>query len=186
MSTVYPSLDGYIADFIAQQKMFFVGTAAADGHVNLSPKGGVGTLAVIDSQTVAYLDLTGSGIETIAQVRAHNRITLMWCAFEGPPNIVRIHGTATVVTVDDPEWEEWYAHFPDNPGARAVIVVAAERISDSCGMAVPEMDYVRDRDQLDRWARSKGPSGVRDYWERKNTASIDGLQGLVPAHAAEI
>ena len=178
MSAEYPSLDGYIADFIAKQQMFFVATAAADGYVNVSPKGGVGTLRVIDDKTVAYLDLTGSGVETVAHALADGRITLMWCAFEGPPNIVRIHGAARVVSFGDEEWEQWYSLFAPNPGARAVVVVTAQRISDSCGMAVPEMTYVRDRDHLDRWARSKGPEGIRDYWERKNRVSLDGLPGL--------
>lgn len=178
MSATYPTLDGRIADFISSQPIFFVATAAPDGLVNVSPKGGTGTLKVMDGDTVAYLDLTGSGIETVAHVRAAHRITLMWCAFVGAPNIVRVHGTARVVAKGESEWEEWYAHFPDNPGARAVVIVTAERISDSCGMAVPLMDYVRDRDQLDRWALGKGESGLADYWERKNALSLDGLPGL--------
>jgi hypothetical protein len=181
VSTEYPGLDGYIADFIAKQHMFFVATAAPDGLVNVSPKGGTGTLRVIDDTTVAYLDLTGSGIETIAHTRADGRITLMWCAFEGPPNIVRVHGTARAVSIDDPEWQQWESLFPANPGARAVIIVTAERVSDSCGMAVPEMSYVRDRDHLDRWAHSKGSDGLRDYWKRKNLVSLDGLPGLPAA-----
>jgi Pyridoxamine 5'-phosphate oxidase len=180
MSTEYPGLDGYIADFIARQPMFFVATAATEGRVNVSPKGGAGTLAVVDDRTVAYLDLTGSGVETIAHLRENGRITLMWCAFEGPPNMVRVHGTGRVVEVDDPEFARWSALFADVPGARAVIIVAAERVSDSCGMAVPLMTYERDRDDLDRWARSKGTDGLRDYWARKNGRSLDGLPGLTP------
>lgn len=178
MSTEYPSLDGRIADFIARQPMFFVGTAAREGRVNVSPKGGSGTLQVIDERTVAYLDLTGSGAETIAHLRENGRITLMWCAFEGAPNIVRIHGTGRVVPFDDAEFPDWATRFPENPGARAVVIVTAERISDSCGMAVPLMSYEADRDQLDRWAAKKGPHGVRDYWARKNAESLDGLPAL--------
>lgn len=181
MSNEYPGLDGYIAEFIARQPVFFVGTAAREGLVNVSPKGGAGTLVVVDDRTVAYLDLTGSGAETIAHLRENGRITLMWCAFEGPPNIVRIHGTGRVIAYDegpDSEWSAWYARFPDNPGARAIIVVTAERVSDSCGMAVPRMAYERDRDELDRWARSKGPDGIREYWGRKNAVSLDGLPAL--------
>jgi hypothetical protein len=171
----YPTINSYLADFIARQPMFFVATAAVDGHVNVSPKGGAGTLVIVDEQTVAYLDLTGSGSETIAHIRALNRITLMWCAFEGPPNIVRVQGTARVVTRDTDEWNEWAPRFPEVPGARAIIVVTANRISDSCGMAVPYLDYVADRDDLTRWATSKGDAGLVEYRGRKNRESIDGL-----------
>ncbi|WP_297081788.1 pyridoxamine 5'-phosphate oxidase family protein [uncultured Demequina sp.] len=180
MATEHDTLDGFIGDFIERQPMFFVATAAEDGMVNVSPKGGEGTLVVLDDRRVAYLDLTGSGSETIAHVRALNRITLMWCAFEGPPMIARVHGTADVITRDQAEWEGMAARFPDKPGARAIIVVTADRISDSCGMSVPLMAYERDRDQLDRWARGKGKDGLRDYWERKNAQSLDGLPALLP------
>lgn len=179
MSTVYPTLDGYIAEFIARQQMFFVATAAAEGLVNVSPKGGVGTVKVLGSHSVAYLDLTGSGVETIAHVRELNRITLMWCAFEGSPNIVRVHGTARVIPRGHEEWDDLYSQFPDNPGARAIIVVTVQRISDSCGMAVPLMTYDKDRDALDRWAAGKGADAMPEYWERKNSRSVDGLPGLV-------
>lgn len=175
MGTEYPTINAYLADFIAKQPMFFVATAAAEGHVNVSPKGGAGTLVVVDDRTVAYLDLTGSGSETIAHVRAVNRITLMWCAFEGAPNIVRVHGTARVITRDSDEWAEWSARFPDTPGARAVFVVTAERVSDSCGMSVPYLDYVGDRDDLNRWAVSRGEAALVEYRGRKNLESIDGL-----------
>ncbi|WP_084104005.1 pyridoxamine 5'-phosphate oxidase family protein [Demequina sp. NBRC 110056] len=184
MSTEHDSLDGFIAEFIARQPMFFVATAAADGRVNVSPKGGEGTLVVLDDRRVAYLDLTGSGAETIAHVRQLDRITLMWCAFEGPPMIARVHGTATVVTRDQPVWAEMAALFPDKPGARAIVVVTAERISDSCGMSVPLMTYERDRDELDRWARGKGDEGLREYRERKNAVSLDGLPALAPHERA--
>ncbi len=180
MSTIYPTLDGYIAAFIERQHMFFVATAAADGHVNVSPKGGTGTLRVIDGHRVAYLDLTGSGSETVAHVKKVNRITLMWCAFEGPPNIVRVHGTARIIPREHPDWDEWYALFPDNAGARAVVVVDAERISDSCGMAVPLMTYTEDRDHLDRWSTGQGEARMRDYWARKNSHSLDGFPAFEP------
>ncbi len=180
MGTTYPNINGYIADFILKQPMFFVATAAADGHVNVSPKGGAGTLIVVDDQTVAYIDLTGSGSETIAHIRALNRITLMWCAFEGSPNIVRVHGTARVITRDTSEWPEWAARFPDTPGARAVFVITAERVSDSCGMGVPYLDYVGDREDLDRWARAKSSEVLVEYRNRKNLESIDGLPAFAP------
>jgi len=180
MGTVYPEINRYLATFIAAQPMFFVATAAADGHVNVSPKGGTGSLIVVDEQTIAYQDLTGSGSETIAHLRALNRITVMWCAFQGAPTIVRVHGTARVVTRDSAEWDQWSARFPANPGARAVIIVTAQRISDSCGMAVPLMDFVGDRDDLDRWAASKGPDALADYRLRKNLESIDGFAAFAP------
>lgn len=181
MSTEHASLDGFIGDFIARQPMFFVATADVDGLVNLSPKGGEGMLRVIDAHTLAYLDLTGSTAETIAHVRATRRITVMWCAFEGPPMIVRVHGTARIVTRADPEWEHWAAQFPPKVGARSVVVVTAQRISDSCGMAVPLLTYESDRQQLDRWARGKGEAGLRDYWERKNATSLDGKPAFTVA-----
>jgi hypothetical protein len=180
MGSTYPSINSYVARFIEKQPMFFVATAAADGHVNLSPKGGVGTLVVVDENTVAYLDLTGSGSETVAHIRSLNRITLMWCAFDGAPNIVRVQGTARVVTRDSAEWDEWAARFPDTPGARAVFVVTANRVSDSCGMAVPYLDYVGDRDDLTRWAQGKSIDDLMDYRARKNLESIDGLPAFEP------
>ena len=175
MGTVYPEINSYLARFIAAQPMFFVATAAADGRVNVSPKGGAGSLIVVDEHTVAYQDRTGSGSETIAHIRALNRITLMWCAFEGSPTIVRIHGTARVVTRDSAEWDAWAPRFPANSGARAVFIVTAERISDSCGMGVPYLTYAGERDDLDRWADAKGPDALADYRARKNLESIDGF-----------
>lgn len=181
MSTEHASLDGFIGEFIGKQPLFFVATADRGGRVNVSPKGGVGTLVVVDDHTIAYLDLTGSGAETIAHVRAYDRITLMWCAFEGPPMIARVHGTASVVTRADDDWEQWRLRFPDKPGDRAIVVVRAQRISDSCGMSVPLMTYEGERDQLDRWARGKSDAGLRDYWERKNSVSLDGRPSLTQA-----
>jgi len=176
----YAELNPYLRDFIESQHLFFVATAAQDGRVNVSPKGGAGTLRVVDEQTLAYLDLTGSGSETVAHLRAFNRITLMWCAFEGSPNIVRAYGSAQVVTRGDADWERWSAGFPQLPGARAVVVVTAELFTDACGMQVPFMDFVRERDDLTRWAISKGDEGLADYRERKNAESIDGLAAFVP------
>ena len=178
---MHASINGFVRGFIDSQHMFFVATAAAEGRVNVSPKGGEGTLVVVDDTTVAYLDLTGSGSETVAHVRALNRITLMWCAFDGPPMIVRVQGTARVVTRDSAEWEAWAALFPPEPGARAVIVVTADRVSDSCGMSVPFMDYVDDRDDLRRWAVSKGDEALVEYRSRKNAESIDGIPAFEPS-----
>jgi hypothetical protein len=180
LSTIHSEITGRLAEFISEQPVFFVGTAplSGDGHVNLSPKGGTGTLQILDPHTVAYVDLTGSGSETIAHLKENGRITVMLCAFTGPPNIVRLHGRGRVVAMDDPEFVDLAGRFPPMPGVRAVIVVAVERISDSCGYAVPFMEYVGDRDLLSRWAERKGDDGLAEYRERKNSASIDGLPAI--------
>jgi hypothetical protein len=181
MSKTYERIDDRLREWILGQPVMFVATAplAADGHVNVSPKGGRGTVAVMDAETVAYLDYTGSGVETIAHIRENERITLMWCAFSGPPKIVRVHGRGSVVLPSDPEWATVAGHFPDPaPGVRAVVVVRAERISDSCGYAVPLMELRGERDLLEKWAQKKGPDGLTAYRRTKNAASLDGLAGL--------
>ena len=173
MGSVHPSITPPVADWIRRQHMFFVATAPLDGsgHVNVSPKG-LDTLRILDELTVAYLDLTGSGAETVAHVRENGRITLMWCAFDGPPRIVRMHGRGEVLAVDDPLVA---GLFPEIPGSRAVVVVRAERISDSCGYAVPTYEYVGDRSKLIEWAERRGPDGLVAYRAEKNATSIDGL-----------
>ena len=164
--------------------MFFVATAPAGpgGHVNVSPKGLDGTLAVIDPTTVAYLDLTGSGVETIAHLRDNGRITLMWCAFSGPPRIVRLHGRGAAVLAADPAFDALVRHFahPLPPGVRSVIRIDVTRISDSCGFGVPRMGLDSQRPTLTEWARRQGPEGFADYRDTHNGVSIDGLPGLVP------
>ncbi len=179
MGQVYDGIDDRVAGFLRAQRMFFVATApsGADGHVNLSPKG-LDTFAVLDARTVAYLDLTGSGAETIAHVRQNGRITLGFVAFEGPPRIVRLHGRGTVVVAGDPAFEDLVARFPAQLGTRSVIRVAVERVADSCGYAVPEYAFVRDRRQLVDWAARKGPDGLRAYRAQNNGTSIDGLPAL--------
>ncbi|MBX9245665.1 pyridoxamine 5'-phosphate oxidase family protein [Actinotalea ferrariae] len=180
MGTVHPAIDERLATFVEQQPVFFVATAplAADGHVNVSPKGGRGTLVVAGPHTVAYLDLTASGAETIAHLRENGRITLMVCAFEGRPNIVRLHGTGRVVALGDPELDAWLPRFPEHPGVRAVIVVDVHRVSDSCGFAVPRMDYVGERDILDKANTHKGEEGLLAYRDLKNRRSLDGLPAV--------
>jgi len=177
MGAVHGAIDGRLKDFIERQQVFFVATAplAADGHVNLSPRGLAGTSCVVDGHTFAWLDLSGSGSETIAHLRENGRITVMFCAFDGPPNIVRLHGAGRVVTVYDEEYAAWAARFADLPGARAVIVVDVERVSDSCGWGVPHMDYREDRELLQPYFDRRGPEGSADYRRRKNRTSIDGL-----------
>jgi hypothetical protein len=177
----YDSIDDRLADFIRRQPVFFTATApaGADGHVNVSPKG-LDTFAVLDGRTVAYLDLTGSGVETISHLRENGRITIMFCAFEGPPKIVRLYGTGDVVVPGEPEFEALRSRFAErHRGVRSVIRVRLERIADSCGYAVPQLAFERDRDQLPRWVQSKGgEAGVAAYRAETNRESIDGLPGL--------
>ncbi|MDP1876765.1 MAG: pyridoxamine 5'-phosphate oxidase family protein [Actinomycetota bacterium] len=180
MADVLDGIDDKLAEWLQEQPVFFVATAplAADGLVNCSPKGLAGTFAVIDERTVAYLDLTGSGIETIAHLRENGRIVLMFCAFDGRPNIVRMHGRGRVVLPTDEAFEELAARFTEHPGARSVVVVHVERLSESCGYAVPTMDYRADRDVLDLSNRKRGEDGLAEYRREKNTRSLDGLPGL--------
>ena len=166
--------------------MFFVGTAplSGDGSVNVSPKGMAGTFAVLTPRRVAYLDYTGSGAETIAHLRENGRIVLMFCAFDGPPKIVRLHGTGRVVQAGEPEFGELRPAFSKDQtaGQRSAVVVDLTRISDSCGYAVPLMDFHADRDVLDRWQERHDDAFVRDYWRQRNATSIDGLPAMdVPA-----
>ncbi|MFD9336031.1 pyridoxamine 5'-phosphate oxidase family protein [Streptomyces sp. NPDC060028] len=184
MGKLHARIDGRLREFIEAQPVFFTATAplAGDGHVNLSPKGRAGTLVVIDEQTLAYLDFGGSGAETIAHVRENGRITLMWCAFSGPPNIVRIHGEGEAVFRDDPRWGELIALFgeADGPSARAVIVVRARRIADVCGYAVPLMEYQGERTLHAEYFGRKTDEEFAAYCEKKDyiETSLDGLPAL--------
>jgi hypothetical protein len=182
MVNVHEIIDAKLRTFIEAQPLFFVATAplAADGHVNLSPKGTRGSLAVLGPDRLAYLDLTGSGAESLAHLRENGRITLMWAAFEGPPNIVRVHGTGEVLWRDDPRWAEYIDLFPAaaDPGARAIVLVRATRISDSCGYAVPFMEYKNDRRLLAEYFGRRDEEFHVDYVARKNATSIDGLPAV--------
>jgi Pyridoxamine 5'-phosphate oxidase len=168
-----------LADFIAAQHVFFVATAPSGdgGHVNVSPKG-LDTFAVIDPSTVAYLDLTGSGVETIAHLRDNGRITIMFCAFDGKPLIVRLYGIGEVLAVGDAAADALLPRFGSYPGVRAVIRVRLDRVSTSCGYGVPLLRYADERDQLPKWAERRGADGLVEYRAEKNAASIDGLPGL--------
>ncbi|MFJ7333496.1 pyridoxamine 5'-phosphate oxidase family protein [Streptomyces sp. NPDC101116] len=186
MGKTHERIDGRLRTFIEGQPVFFTATAplAADGTVNLSPKGLKGSFAVLDEQTVAYLDFAGSNAETIAHLRENGRITLMWCAFQGPPNIVRVHGRGEPVFRDDPRFGELLGHFPDidpaRHGLRAIIVVTAELIRDTCGYAVPFMTYEEERDlHAKRFAREDDAS-LGAYFSKKEhiATSLDGLPGL--------
>ncbi|MFD4656702.1 pyridoxamine 5'-phosphate oxidase family protein [Kitasatospora sp. NPDC058444] len=185
MGKQYEGIDGRLRGFIERQPVYFVATAplAADGHVNLSPKGRAGTLAVIDELTLAYLDFGGSQAETVAHLRENGRITLMWCAFDGPPTVVRVHGRGEPVFRDDPRFAGLLRHFDpaaDGSGLRAIVLVVAERVSDSCGYAVPFMDYRADRDLHARYFDRKDEEEFGAYCERKPLVgtSIDGLPAL--------
>jgi predicted pyridoxine 5'-phosphate oxidase superfamily flavin-nucleotide-binding protein len=180
MGQVHDAIDGRLREFIEAQQVYFVGTAPleADGHINLSPKGHRDTFAVLDERTVAYLDLTGSGAESLAHLRQNGRVVVMFCAFDGPPNIVRLHGRGTVHTPDDPTWHSLISHFPSRRGARAVVTVDVTRVSDSCGFAVPLYDHVGDRELLESWTARKSDDELATYRATKNTTSIDGLPAL--------
>jgi hypothetical protein len=175
----YDEITPALAEWIGQQGMFFVATAplAQDGLINCSPKG-MDTLRILGPCEVAYLDLTGSGIETVAHLRENGRIVFMFCAFEGAPKVVRLHGHGEVIPLDAPDYEPLQRLFPDYPGARAVIRARVVRVSESCGFAVPRYEYAGERDTLVRVAESKGPDEVRRFQREKNARSLDGLPGL--------
>ncbi len=180
MGKVYDRIDARLGEFIRSQRVFFVASAplAAAGHVNLSPKG-LDSLRILGADRVAYLDLVGSGAETLAHARENGRIVFMFCAFEGPPRILRLHGRARVVEPGDPEWRELAGLFPDYPSARSVIVAEISRIADSCGYGVPLYRFEGERSQLGAWAERKGPAGLRRYREEHNRKSLDGLPALL-------
>jgi len=160
-------------EFIEKQKMFFVGTAAPDGRVNVSPKG-MDSLRVLDDNRVVWLNLTGSGNESAAHVAEDDRMTLMFCAFEGSPLILRLYGHAKVIHPRDAEWNELYPLLPDTPGARQIFDMQVDLVQESCGNAVPLLDFNEQRDILERWAERRGEQGLHEYWEDRNQESIDG------------
>jgi Pyridoxamine 5'-phosphate oxidase len=179
VAQTFQGIDGSLAQWIARQHIFFVATAPGgrDGLINCSPKG-MDSLRVLDERSVAYLDLTGSGAETIAHVKDNGRIVIMLCAFEGPPRIVRLQGRGSVIGPDDARFDEYVARFPTRPGTRAVIRIDLTRVSDSCGYAVPLMDYRSEREALTKWAEKKGPDGVIEYQREHNAVSLDGLPAV--------
>ncbi len=191
MGTRYAELDERLRKFIARQPVFFVATApsltddGAGGQVNVSPKGYRDTFAVLGPRTVAYLDLTGSGAETIAHLRQNGRITIMFCSFSKETKVLRLSGRGQVVLPGSARWAELAGHFPRTAGPatqltnqRAIIVVDLQRIADSCGYAVPEMSLAAERDVLDRWAAKKTAAELAAYRAEKNAVSIDGLPAL--------
>jgi hypothetical protein len=191
MGKLYPELDERLKKFIARQSVFFVATAPClspdgeGGHVNVSPKGLKDTFTVLGPHSVAYLDLTGSGAETIAHLRQNGQITIMFCSFDHSTKILRLYGTGDVVLPGSPRWDELAAHFPRTADAaaltgaeRSIIVVDVDRIADSCGYAVPVMELAEERDVLDRWCEGKSAAELADYRAEKNAVSIDGLPAL--------
>src|SRR4051812_40805784 len=188
MGRIYERIDEHQREWIGSQSMFFVGTAPAalDGHVNLSPKGPIGSLKVLDDHTVAYLDIVGSGAETITHIRENGRVVVMLCAFQGPPRILRLHGQGEVVLSGDDRFEDLLAagfHEPAAPETRrAVIVVHVQRVADSCGYGVPLLAYEGERPHSDRYwekqLRVNGPDAAQQYAAQHNRESIDGLPSL--------
>lgn len=176
MSKQHKDIDSDLAAWIAEQRVFFVATAplSPDGHINSSPKGG-DAFRVLGPLEAAYQDYTGSGAETAAHLRENGRIVVMFCAFDGPPKIVRLHGHGSIITPDDTRFEKLVSLFPANLGTRAIVHIAVSRVSDSCGYSGPLYEFRGHRDTLDRWAINKGSNELDNYRATKNKQSIDGL-----------
>jgi hypothetical protein len=177
-------IDSAAQAFIQAQRMFFVASAplAAEGRINLSPKG-LDTFRILSPKTVGYLDFTGSGVETIAHIRENRRLTIMFCSFEGSPNILRLYGRGHFVEPSDPDFAAIRPVFAAADGVRAIILLDVERVTDSCGFGVPLYEFKGHRDQMGAWARKKGPDGIAEYQRNKNARSLDGLPGLRSVHS---
>jgi Pyridoxamine 5'-phosphate oxidase len=187
MGQQFPALTEAHRTFIEKQRIFFVASAAPEGRVNLSPKG-MDTLVVLGPNEIAYLDVTGSGNETAAHLRASpdGRLTLMFCAFEGAPIILRLYGRGTAHARGSDGYRERISHFTELPGARQIVVLAVDLVQTSCGMAVPCFEFREQRENLNRWAEARGPEGLKAYWTKKNMMSIDGLPtGMDPEAVAK-
>lgn len=180
MAKQFSELSTKHIQFIGEQKIFFVGTAAAASRVNVSPKG-MDSFRVLDQSRVAWLNLTGSGNETAAHVQQDPRMTVMFCAFDGAPLILRLYGSARAVHRNDPEWSALFPLFKPLPGARQIFDLSIELVQTSCGMAVPNFSHAGDRELLSAWAVKKGDDGVKRYWEEKNQLSIDGIPSHIVA-----
>jgi len=174
MSAILKSLNKDLIRFIELQKMFFVATASKDGRINLSPKG-LDSLRVIDKNTVLWLNYTGSGNETAAHLRELNRMTMMFCAFEGDPLILRLYGEADTFHIQDQEWNMLISEFPNHAGARNIFKMKINSVQTSCGYAVPYYNFVEQRNRLTKWTAGKGEDGIKEYWQEKNLVSIDGI-----------
>ncbi|UXI03312.1 pyridoxamine 5'-phosphate oxidase family protein [Photobacterium sp. TY1-4] len=164
--------------FIEQQHLFFVATAAAEGTVNLSPKG-MDSFRILNEKQVIWLNVTGSGNETAAHVQQNPRMTVMFCALRGAPDILRLYGQATAIHRADPAWQSYISLFPELPGTRQLFLLDIDQVQSSCGMSVPLFDYVGERDSLIAWAEKKGPAGVEAYWAQRNQISLDGFESHI-------
>lgn len=184
MAQFFDRLNESLREFIGEQPIFFVATAPHDGRINLSPKG-MDTLRCLDDSRVAYLDLTGSGNETAAHLKDDGRITVMFCSFTRRASILRLYGVGRTVPAGSAEWESLIGLFPELPGARQLIVIDIRSVQTSCGYAVPEMTFVRERQTLRKWAEGKGETGLAEYRQAKNVVSIDGLPTDLDRDAAE-
>ncbi|MEM6696800.1 MAG: pyridoxamine 5'-phosphate oxidase family protein [Bacteroidota bacterium] len=180
MAKQFDHINIKLQTFIEAQKMFFIGTADVDGRVNVSPKG-LDSLKVLSPNRVIWLNLTGSGNETAAHILQKNRMTIMFCAFEGKPLILRLYGQAKIIHESDTIWEELIAHFPSYSGARQIFDVEIDLVQTSCGFAVPLYAFEGHRDQLNKWSAKKGEKGIKQYWQKKNTVSIDGKETDIEA-----
>ena len=174
MSKKFNELSVKHIEFIEQQKIFFVGTAAANGTVNISPKG-YGSLKVLSPNRIIWLNVTGSGNETSAHVQINPRMTIMFTSFDGSPVTLRIYGKAQVIHKLDEEWGDLNSHFDQIVGARQIFDLAIELVQTSCGMSIPYFEYKGERDAQIKWATKKGEAGLREFWEEENQQSIDGF-----------
>jgi hypothetical protein len=179
MGKIYPEIDEALRQFMQAQSVFFVATAPLDvrGHLNLSPKG-LDTFRILGPRSIAYLDVFGSGVETIAHLRENGRIVVMFCAFQGAPKVLRMHGRGRAVEPQEAEFAALQVHFPVYEGTRAIIEVEVTRISESCGYGVPLLKFEAQRAALPAWCRKRGTEGLKIYRQEKNRRSIDGLQGI--------
>ncbi len=176
MAKFFTEISPELQTFIEAQKIFFVATAAAEGRINLSPKGLADTFRIVDKNRVLWLNLTGSGNETAAHVLQNDRMTIMFCSFEGKPLILRLYGNAKVYHERDTEFQDNKYLFPEIPGTRQIVEMKIESVQTSCGYAVPFMDFKEERQQLNSWAEKQGKERIENYWKEKNTKSIDGLE----------
>lgn len=174
MGQQYSELSDKLIEFIEEQKIYFVGTATNDSRINISPKG-MDSLKVLDKNRMVWLNVTGSGNETAAHVQENPRMTIMFTAFKGDPMILRIYGTAKVIHKNDKEWESLFSLFDPLPGARQIFDLDIELVQSSCGMSIPLFDYIDEREQLNKWAEKKGVEGIKEYWNKENQYSIDGI-----------
>lgn len=185
MAKQYPQLNPDHVEFINRQKLYFVATAAEESRVNISPKG-LDTLRVLNGNHLIWLNLTGSGNETAAHVALNSRMTIMFCAFEGNPLILRVYGHAQVIHPYDEKWTELLYSFPEHPGARQIFDVRIDLIQTSCGFGVPLFDSAEDRRLLSDWSNAKGQEGIEEYWSKKNRTSIDGLPTYIQTRPSDI